>query len=196
MRDWRLVPVLVGVLVSFALATPPARAADTPAKAQAAALTGAVSGPDGAPLEGVIVTAGHPGSNITVSVVTDANGRYSFPAGKLAPGGYFLSIRAAGYELAGDGAAQVGGKQTAATDLKLKPAHDLAAQLTNAEWISSFPGTDRAKEHADQLRRLPHAGADRALDPYRRRMGNDHRSHEPLRAGQPADQAAEARRRA
>lgn len=145
MRDWRLVPVLVGVLVSFALATPPARAADTPAKAQAAALTGAVSGPDGAPLEGVIVTAGHPGSNITVSVVTDANGRYSFPAGKLAPGGYFLSIRAAGYELAGDGAAQVGGKQTAATDLKLKPAHDLAAQLTNAEWISSFPGTDQQK---------------------------------------------------
>lgn len=86
----------------------------------------------------------NPGSNVTVSVVTQTDGRYNFPAGKLAPGRYFLTIRAAGYELVGDGAAQAGGKNAVA-DLKLKPARDLAAQLTNAEWIASFPGTEQQK---------------------------------------------------
>ena len=85
----------------------------------------------------------------------------------LPPGRYFLSIRAAGYELDGDGAAQAGAKDAVA-NLKLKPARDLAAQLTNAEWILSFPGTRAAEERAHQLRRLPHAGARRALDAHGR----------------------------
>ncbi|HEY3918589.1 MAG TPA: carboxypeptidase regulatory-like domain-containing protein [Stellaceae bacterium] len=132
---------LLGVLAaSLVFATSGASAAG----GSAPALTGIVTSTEGTPLEGVVVSAGHPGSNITVSVVTGANGRYSFPAGKLAPGGYFLSIRATGYELDGAGAAQVGAPN-AATDLKLKSAHDLAAQLTNAEWILSFPGTDQQK---------------------------------------------------
>ncbi len=113
--------------------------------ASGAALTGKVTGPDGAPLEGVVVTANKPSSTITISVVTQSDGSYSFPAGKLAPGNYFLTLRATGFELAGDGAAQVAPQQTVAVDLKLKQAYDLASQLTNAEWISSFPGTPAQK---------------------------------------------------
>src|SRR5215469_2649888 len=58
----------------------------------AAALIGHVVGPDGTPLEGVVVTAARPSSTITVSVVSGADGSYRFPTNKLAPGQYFLSI--------------------------------------------------------------------------------------------------------
>jgi hypothetical protein len=114
MRLYRLVPVLLVAPSSFVLAVQPSRAADTAAKPKAPVLTGVVTGPDGKTLEGVVVTAGRPGSNITVSVVSQTEGRYSFPAGKLALGRYFLTIRAAGYELDGDGAAQAGGKNAVA----------------------------------------------------------------------------------
>jgi streptogramin lyase len=108
-------------------------------------LTGKVLGPDGTPLEGVVVTANRPGSTITVSVISQADGSYAFPAGRLAPGHYFLDIRAEGFELGGNAAAEIAAAKTATADLKLVPAHDLAHQLTNAEWIESFPGTTAQK---------------------------------------------------
>ena len=36
-------------------------------------------------MEGVLVSATRAGSNITVTVVTGADGRYSFPQNRLAP---------------------------------------------------------------------------------------------------------------
>jgi streptogramin lyase len=111
----------------------------------APALSGKVVGPDGAPLEGVVVSAALPNSTITISVVSDASGIYRFPAKKLQPGKYFLDIRATGYDLDGNGAATVAAGRSATADLKLKPTHDLASQLTNAEWLASFPGTDQQK---------------------------------------------------
>ena len=71
------------------------------AQAPAAALTGQVSSTEEAAMEGVLVSAKKAGSTITVTVVSDADGRFSFPAGKLAPGQYTLRIRAVGYELDG-----------------------------------------------------------------------------------------------
>ena len=50
------------------------------------ALTGLVSSADEGPMEGVLVSAKKDGSTITITVVTDAEGRYSFPADRLAPG--------------------------------------------------------------------------------------------------------------
>ena len=55
-----------------------------------AALTGQVTSPDAGAMEGVLVSAKKPGSTITVTVVSDAQGRYQFPASKLAPGAYAL----------------------------------------------------------------------------------------------------------
>src|SRR4051812_32530348 len=69
------------------------------AQASAAALTGLVSSTEEAAMEGVLVSATKVGSNITVTVVTGADARYSFPANRLAPGQYTLGIRAVGYEL-------------------------------------------------------------------------------------------------
>jgi len=143
MRSIRVLAIVLGSVALAQVGTPAAQAQPQP---RPAILTGQVSGPDGAAMEGVIVSANMYPSTITVSVVTGADGRYSFPAGRLESGRYFLTIRAAGFELDGDGVAQLAAGKPNNFDLKLKKAHDLAAQLTNAEWLLSFPGTDAQKK--------------------------------------------------
>jgi streptogramin lyase len=96
-------------------------------------------------MEGVVVSAKKAGSTITISVVTDDKGHYSFPAARLEPGHYTLSARAVGYDLDGPKAADVTAGQAATADIKLKPTQHLANQLTNAEWMMSVPGTDEQK---------------------------------------------------
>src|SRR5437667_8144302 len=113
-----------------------------PALAQ---LDGRVVSPDGA-LEGVVVSARKSGSPVTTSVVSGADGRFSFPAAKLEPGSYALRIRATGYELEGPQSVEVDNGATRAVELKLRKASDLSAQLTNAEWLASFPGTPDQKK--------------------------------------------------
>src|SRR5258707_382742 len=72
------------------------------ALAQAAAkLAGQVASPEGGNMEGVVVTAKKAGSTIAISVVSDAEGKFIFPAAKIEPGDYTLRIRAIGYELDG-----------------------------------------------------------------------------------------------
>ena len=58
-----------------------------PAQAQAPiALTGQVTSAEEGAMEGVLVNAKKNGANITVTVVSEKDGRYSFPAAKLEPG--------------------------------------------------------------------------------------------------------------
>jgi hypothetical protein len=59
-----------------------------------AALTGVVSSQEEGNMEGVLVNAKKEGSTITITVVTDEKGNYSFPADRLSPGKYTISIRA------------------------------------------------------------------------------------------------------
>jgi streptogramin lyase len=110
----------------------------------AAALTGQVTSAEEGPMEGVVVSAKKQGSPITVSVVTDAKGQYSFPADRLDAGHYAIAIRAAGYNLDGPKAADVAAG-VAKADLKLVKAKHLASQLSNAEWLLSAPGPDNLK---------------------------------------------------
>jgi streptogramin lyase len=110
-----------------------------------AALAGKVSSAEEGAMEGVLVSAKKAGSTITITVVSDAKGQYRFPAAKLEPGRYAIGIRAVGYDLEGPGAADVAAGKTAALDLKLKKTADLAAQLSNGEWMTSVPGTDQQK---------------------------------------------------
>jgi virginiamycin B lyase len=131
------------------------------AEAQTApVLTGQVSSPEEPVMEGVVVSAKKDGSTITISVVTDAQGTYTFRADRLEPGRYTLKARAAGYELdssrstdlsavsassAFTGLFVVAG-QVAKADIKLKKVRSLAGALTNAEWLVSMPGTDEQKK--------------------------------------------------
>jgi virginiamycin B lyase len=109
------------------------------------ALAGEVRAPDGAPMEGVPVTAAKANSTITVTAITDDQGRYSFPADRLSPGAYTLTIRATGYDPDGKPTATVAAEQTATADIKLKKTRNLVAQMTSAEWLASWPGTDAEK---------------------------------------------------
>src|SRR5947208_12249039 len=113
--------------------------------ANAQALSGRVSSAEEGAMEGVLVSAKAAGSSVTITVVSDAQGRYSFPASRLQPGTYSLGIRAVGYELSAPATATVLPQGTA-IDLKLGKASNLAAQLTNAEWIASVPGTHSQKK--------------------------------------------------
>jgi len=116
-----------------------------PSTAQTA-LTGVVTSADEGPMEGVLVTAKKDGSTIAITVVTDAQGRYSFPAAKLDPGKYSLRIRAVGFDLDGKPTADVAAGNAATADLKLRKTRNVSAQLTNAEWIESAPGTREQKD--------------------------------------------------
>jgi streptogramin lyase len=110
-----------------------------------AALTGVVSSAEEGKMEGVVVSAHKAGSPITVSVTTDAQGRYTFPADRLEPGQYTLAIRAVGYDIAAPATGNVAGGSTGTTDIKLVKTKNLAGQLTNAEWMESIPGTEDQK---------------------------------------------------
>jgi len=118
-----------------------------PAAAQspAPALSGKVASDREGRMEGVVVSARRAGSTITVSVVSNAAGEYSFPAARLAPGRYQLTIKAAGYGLEAPQTVELSPGTTATADLRLTPTQQPAAELTNAEWMASAPGPDDIK---------------------------------------------------
>jgi streptogramin lyase len=109
------------------------------------ALTGIVSSPAEGAMEGVIVSAKRDGGTMTVSVLSDAQGRYAFPASRLEPGTYAIRVRAVGYDLEGPSTVDIAAGRATQLDLKLRKTQDLAAQLTNGEWFMSWPGTTEMK---------------------------------------------------
>lgn len=133
---WMLAPFLCISLLAWTQAR---------AASNGDALTGLVTSTEEGPIEGVLVSAKKSASTITVTVVSDRQGRYRFPAARLTPGEYALRIRATGYDLESPAGATITSSATATVDLKLRKARDVAAQLTNADWFASFPGTDAQK---------------------------------------------------
>ena len=115
---------------------------DIAAAQNAVALTGVVTSAEEGAMEGVLVGAKK--GTITITVVSDAQGRYSFPSSKLSPGEYTLSIRAIGYDLDNGKTVEVG-PRTTTRNVVLRKTEDLAAQMSNGEWMHSIPGTDQQK---------------------------------------------------
>ncbi len=148
MRTSRCLAALMAAAFVFCsrAGSEPARAQDKPA----VQLSGQVSSAKEGPMEGVLVTAKKDGSTISITVVSDKKGTYSFPAPRLEPGHYTLSIRAVGYDLDGAATADIAAGKTTKLDLKLREAEDLASQLTGSEWLYSATGTDQQK--SDLLR--------------------------------------------
>jgi len=134
------VAVLAAMAVGVALAISPSGRAQS-----AGAIGGRVTSVEEGPMEGVLVSAKRAASTITITVVSDAQGRYQFPSAKLPPGAYTLRIRAVGYDMEGPQNVEVKAGGTTTVDLKLTPARDLASQLSNSEWLTSFPGSDAEK---------------------------------------------------
>ena len=159
MRAFSLGIALTAAWIVFA---PPIRGENLPS----VALTGRVSAAEEGPLEGVLVSARRAESTITITVVSDEKGQYRFPAAKLAPGQYTLRIRAAGYDLEGPTSVEIRAGNSTTADLRLRKAADLAAQLSNAEWFASLPGTEAQKAsvrnctHCHTLERVMRSRAD------------------------------------
>jgi len=138
---------LVAVAGVAALAVYATSNVSSPLRAQSGvALTGLVASDEEGLMEGVVVTARKEGSPISISVVSDDKGRFSFPASKLTDGEYGLKIRAIGYELLGPAGVDVRGGVSATANIKLRATKQLETQLTNAEWIASMPGSDQQKK--------------------------------------------------
>jgi virginiamycin B lyase len=128
------------IVLITGLATVQAKSHDT------VALTGIIGSEGEKSLEGVLVSAKSSGETVTVTVVTDKEGRYSFDANRLKPGTYNIAIRAIGYDLATPNlVAHVDTKPTE-LDIKLTKTRDLASQLSAAEWLMSVPGTPAQKD--------------------------------------------------
>ena len=141
MRASVLISAVLAGLVLFA----GAGTAQTPSPS---ALAGKVTSQEEGAMEGVLVSAKRAGSTMTITVVSNAQGQYSFPRDRLDPGKYSVAIRAVGYELPRPGSAQVEvmARETAALDLNLIKTKNLAHQLSNGEWLQSFTGTQARKE--------------------------------------------------
>jgi virginiamycin B lyase len=119
--------------------------AQTQKGAGSATLSGGVSSLDEPKMEGVLVSAKKEGSTITTTVVSNSEGLYRFPAGRLEPGHYALTIRAGGYDLDNPASVEILVGKPANADIKLRKTANLAAQLANSDWLTSFPGTPEQK---------------------------------------------------
>ena len=135
-----LAPIGVSTLIALGLWVDPAHAQIRPPSLQ-----GSVSSATEGAMEGVLVGARRRGSNISVAVMSDGKGEFSFPAGRLEPGSYDLFIKAAGYALPPANSVELANGIASRAELRLQPYVPLAEHLTNAEWIASAPGSDEMK---------------------------------------------------
>ena len=114
-----------------------------------AALTGRVSSAAEGPMEGVVVSAKRVGSTKTISVVSRADGAFSFPRERLEAGRYELAVRAVNFVLDQSAvrAVDVAADKAAHLDLELRASNvlELALQLTDPEWLASYPLDDKTK---------------------------------------------------
>src|SRR5262245_1793040 len=129
------------------------------------ALTGKVTSAKEGAMEGVLVSAKRAGSKQAVTVVSDREGRYQFPRARLEAGEYQIRVRAIGYDF-DTASVSIAPQKTTTADLALRATSDLAAQLTNAEWLASFPGTEEQKAsvrncaHCHTLQLITHSRHD------------------------------------
>src|SRR5213080_3447093 len=97
----------------------------------APALTGRVSSQEEGPMQGVLVSAKRTGSKVTVTVVSNEQGQYSFPRARLEPGQYSIRIRAVGFELEDPRPVEVNAQTSTTQDLKIRKTQDVSRQLSN-----------------------------------------------------------------
>jgi virginiamycin B lyase len=139
------ISIFAALLVSLTLLAG-APAPQGPAAAQSA-LTGMVSSPEESRIEGVLGSARRTGSNRIVTVVSNADGVYSFPRSRLEAGRYEISMRATGYVLPSKLSVDVTAASPAHLDLGLRRSNalELALQMTDPEWLMSYPLDDKTK---------------------------------------------------
>jgi virginiamycin B lyase len=76
----------LAVVALFFFEAAPGCAQSSSSPAISSALSGRVRSVEEGPMEGVLVSVKRAGSTMTITVVSDEQGRYRFPVSKLAPG--------------------------------------------------------------------------------------------------------------
>ena len=129
-------------LVTAALLVSTSALAQATAQLGPSALMGTVSSAQEGNMEGVLVSAKQTGSTIMTTVVTDDQGRYAFPASRMQPGHYDVTIRAVGYRLQEPMAVDITADDAVSTNIALDEVTnplELGMQMNNAEWRLSMP---------------------------------------------------------
>src|SRR5262249_56295371 len=93
MRAWAVHGCVAVLVAGVFSACAPARAQAPPA------IAGQVASAEEGPMEGVLVSVQKIGTPISITVVSNAHGRFTVPPAKLSPGRYSLRIRTVGYDL-------------------------------------------------------------------------------------------------
>lgn len=105
-----------------------------------ATITGSVKGPDGAPFMGAFIVGENAQNRITVSVLSDKDGRYhidNLPAGK-----YTFRIRAIGYQSDPQSGVNLGDKQSASFNFSLQKGIVRWSDLTLYQGKQLLPKTN------------------------------------------------------
>ena len=111
--------------------------------AHAATISGTVTGPDGAPFRGAFVQARHAGLKMTVSVLSDNQGKYVVE--NLPAGDYRLQIRAVGYKADPRSGVTLTADQNAAFDFKLQGTPVRWTDISIAQGLTLLPN-ERGKQ--------------------------------------------------
>ena len=127
-----IVASIAASLVSFVVA-----AVIVSVPAEAASISGTVTGPDGAPLRAAFVQARHGKLKMTVSVLTDKAGRYVVE--NLPAGDYRLSVRALGTKSEPKSGITLAADGTAAHDFALQNAPVRWSDLTILQGLQLLP---------------------------------------------------------
>ena len=137
--------VLIAAISGIVFFNPDGYADEHAVLAAPIALSGHVSSSTEGAMEGVLVSLKKDGSGITTTVVSDTQGRYSFSRSRIGAGQYSIRIKATGYDLDSSKSVTVPAGSVATADIRLRKTGNLSAQLSNAEWLVSFPGTAEQK---------------------------------------------------
>ena len=166
------VAVLAAIAVGVAAAVSPTGRAQS-----SAAIGGRVTSIEEGPMEGVLVSAKRAASTITVTVVSDAQGRYRFPVHQIAAGHLCPSYSSGGLrpgwasERGGQGQRDHDGRSE--TDARSR-SRVATLQLGVARQLSGYRA---GKGVHPRVRALPHAGAGRTVPLRRRRDDEGDRAH-------------------
>jgi virginiamycin B lyase len=143
-RNLRAALLLAGIATLFGCSQQQTQTAAAPE--EGSLLAGRVTDSSGQGLIGVPVRAHKIGSNITVSVYTDANGDYSFPAwSDVTAGTYRVLVNLPDYTVTSREQVEVAAGSVARVDLQLDPRTPLYIDASASEIAAALPGTDEEK---------------------------------------------------
>jgi virginiamycin B lyase len=132
--------LLVSLTLTVSLASP----------SFAATITGNVKGPDGKPFMGAFVVAENTQNKMTVSVLSNAQGRYRIP--NLTAATYTVQITASGYNGVPHTGVQLSGNQNVSFDFELQKGKVRWSDLNTYQGIQLLPKTtnhDLSKAYGD-----------------------------------------------